>query len=104
MSLSSTLRDIDRWVSVALLVLFFVFMISGYMITKGFIDRSWGILLHKQLTLPIMAVFTTHIVIQLRSFLIRRRIRSQMLINVMPLILGLISFAFILYLDQFFSL
>ena len=104
MSLNITLRDIDRWISVALLVLFFVFMISGYMITKGFIDRSWGILLHTQLTLPIMAVFITHVAVQLRFFLIRRRIRSRVLVNLTPLLLGLVSFAFILYLDQFFSL
>jgi hypothetical protein len=38
-SLNSTLKDIDCWVSVALFVLFFIFMISRKMITKGFIDR-----------------------------------------------------------------
>lgn len=88
----------------ALLVLFFVFMISGYMITKGFVDRLWGLILHKQLTLPIMAIFTSHVSIQMRFYLIRRKIRSEELINLLPLLFGIVSFALILYLDQFFSL
>lgn len=104
MSLNITLKDIDRWVSVALLVLFFVFMISGYMITKGFIDRSWGLILHRQLTLPMMAIFTSHVSIQIRFYLIRRKTRSQELINLIPMLFGIVSFALILYLDQFFSL
>jgi hypothetical protein len=102
-SLNSLLRDVDRWVTVALLVLFFVMVISGYMYTRGFIDRLWGIVLHNQLALPTMAVFLGHVSIQLRFALIRLRVKNRVVLAIIPLIFGVASFAFIYYLDQFFS-
>ena len=104
MSLDKTLYDIDRWMCIALTILFLIFMISGYMITKVFIDRFWGIVLHTQLDLPIMAVFITHFSIQLRFFLVRRKVESKAVTILVPILVCLISLAFIVYLDQFFSL
>ena len=104
MNVNKFLSDIDHWCCVTLLVLFLIFMISGYMITKGFISRFWGLLLHTELDLPIMLLFAFHISVQLRTYLIRLRRGNAILVNLIPLLLGLMLFLFIIYLDLFFSL
>lgn len=98
------LAKIDAWSALALLILFFIFMVSGYMITKGFIDRYWGILLHNQLDLPIMAVFSIHFATRLRFFLMRRKLTDRFILNIITLFVALLSFGFIVYLDLFFRL
>ena len=104
MRLNILLKRIDRAVVWALLILFLAFMISGYMITKGFLDRYIGLLLHTQLDLPIMALFVVHVTINIRYFLIRKGIRGNGRLNLSSLTIGSILFLFILYLDQFFKL
>ncbi len=103
MASSVLLRKIDRIVVWGLLVLFLVFMISGYMITRGFIDRYYGLLLHTRLDLPIMAFFSIHFSINLKFILTRRGIKNA-LANLIPAIAGSSLFLFILYLDQLFRL
>ncbi|MGD0551008.1 MAG: hypothetical protein ABSA81_10780 [Candidatus Bathyarchaeia archaeon] len=48
----------DRVVAWSLWALFLLMMLSGYMLTRGFIDRSWGFLAHMDLAIPIMALFS----------------------------------------------
>lgn len=79
-------------------------MVTGYMITRGFIDRFWGILLHTELDLPIMFVFSIHFASRLRFFLIRRKLAPRLVLNLITLLVGSLSFGFIVYLDFFFQL
>ncbi len=79
-------------------------MVSGYMITKGLIDRFWGLLLHTELDLPIMLVFSIHISVRLRFLLVRLNRKNKIIVNLVPLVLGTALFLFIVYLDLFFSL
>lgn len=96
------MAKIDAWSSIVLLILFFIFMVSGYMITRGLISRYWGILLHTQLDLPIMAVFTVHFTLQLRFFLAKRKLVGGRFLNLITLLVSLLSIDFIVYLDLFF--
>jgi hypothetical protein len=68
------LQTIDAWITITLLVLFFVFMVSGYMITKGILDRSIGFVLHTELDLVIMVMFSIHVAIRLRFVMARRQL------------------------------
>lgn len=104
MNLNVALKRIDRIVVWALLTLFMVFMISGYMITKGFIDRYYGLILHTRLDLPIMALFTLHFIINMKFMFIRWKIKDGTIVNLICLLLGSGLFLLILYLDQFFQL
>lgn len=104
MELNILLKRIDRTVVWFLLTLFLVFMVSGYMITRGFLDRYYGLLLHTELDLPIMIVFAVHVMINIRFFLIRKGIKEDRGLNLFSLMIGSILFLFILYLDQFFQL
>jgi len=98
------LRRIDRIVVWLLLTLFIVMMISGYMVTKGFIDRYYGLVLHTELDLPIMAFFSIHFAINLKFMLTRWGIKNGVLVNLVPTLVGSSLFLFVLYLDQFFIL
>lgn len=101
---SLALKTIDRIVVWILLALFLVFMVSGYMITRGFLNRYYGFLLHTRLDLPIMVFFVIHIAINVRCVLMRRGVADRKPLNVAVLIVGMALFAFIVYLDQFFGL
>jgi len=79
-------------------------MVSGYMITRGLIDRYWDFVLHTELDLPIMAVFSAHFAVRLRFFMIRRKLTKGLVLDVITLFVGLLSFIFVLYLDVFFRL
>ena len=104
MKLNEFLRKIDTWSALILLVLFYVFMVSGYMITRGLFSRSWGLLLHTNLDLPIMAVFSIHFALRLRFFLIRRKLTNGPTLNIITSLVGLIPFSLIVYLAFFFHL
>jgi hypothetical protein len=104
LKLNQVLAKVDSWSSIALLILFFAFMVSGYMITRGLIDRYWGLLLHTELDLPIMTVFTIHFAVRLRFFLQRKKIVKGFMLNLIALLVGLLAFSFILYLDIFYEL
>ncbi len=79
-------------------------MVSGYMITKGLINRYWGILLHNNLDLPIMVVFSIHFTTRLRFFMIRRKLADGLILNIITLLVGLLSFGIIIYFDTLFNL
>lgn len=81
-----------------------VFMVSGYMITRGFLDRYYGLLLHTNLDLPIMAIFTTHIGINIRYLLIRKGIKDSTSSRLLVLVISAVLIILIVYLDLFFKL
>jgi hypothetical protein len=76
--------------------------VSGYMLTKGFIDRSWGLLAHLQLAIPTMALFTIHFAIRLRFILLRWKMRDGPLVNLVSALVGVALFLPMLYLGFFF--
>lgn len=104
LKINELLKKIDAWNVIALLILFYTYMVSGYMITRGFIDRYWGILLHNRLDLLLMVMFSIHIAIRLRFILIRRKLADGFILNTITLLVGVLPMSFITYLDLFFRL
>lgn len=98
------LNMVDRWIAWLLLALFFIMTLTGYMLTKGFIDRYLGFLAHFQLAVPTMAIFTIHFAIRLRFMLLRWRMKDETLVNLASLLVAVALFVPILYLDLFYRL
>ena len=98
------LTKIDRIIAWLLWAMFLLMTLSGYMLTKGFIDRAWGLLAHLQLAIPAMAVFTIHFAIRLRFILIRWKMKEGPLVNLVSIIVGVALFLPVLYLGLFFRL
>ena len=104
MNLDQVLAKIDSWSTIVLLGLFFAFMISGYMITRGLVDRYLGLILHNELDLPIMTVFTIHSTIRIRFYLLRKKIVNRFKVNLISILIAVIPFSLIVYFDIFFQL
>lgn len=104
MDRNTALNRVDRVIAWLLWALFIGMTLSGYMLTKGFIDRYWGFLAHFQLAIPAMALFTIHFAIRLRFILLRWRIKEGLLVNLTPVLVGLALFLPVLYLDLLFQL
>ena len=104
MDLNISLRRLDRVIAWILWALFLIMTVSGYMLTKGFIDRYWGFLAHFDLAVPTMAVFTIHFAIRVRFILVRSKMRESLLVNLVPVLVGVALFLPILYLSVFFRL
>ena len=98
------LNKFDRIIAWLLLPFFLLMMVSGYMLTKGFIDRYWGFLAHLQLAIPTMALFSIHFSIRLRFMLLRWKMRDGPLLNLVSALVGVALFVPILYLGFFFQL
>jgi hypothetical protein len=96
------LSKLDRVTAWILWILFLVMTISGYMLTKGFINRYWGFLAHFDLAVPTMAVFTIHFAIRVRFILVRSKMRESLLVNLVPVLVGVALFLPILCLSVFF--
>jgi hypothetical protein len=94
----------DRIVAWSLWALFLLMTLSGYMLTKGFIDRSWGLLAHLDLAIPAMALFTIHFAIRLRFILLRWKMKEGLLVNLVSILAGIIIFLPILYLGLFYRI
>lgn len=99
MSLNVLLKRADRIVAWILSALFFLMMVSGYMITRGFVSVHYGSILHTQLDLPIMALFSFHFSANLKFALMRLRIKDSPALNFLCLTAGLAPFLFVVYLD-----
>ena len=98
------LGKIDRVIAWALWAAFLLMTLSGYMITKGFINWYWGFLAHLELAIPVMLLFTVHFAIRMRFVLLRWKMKEGPLLNLVTLLVGLVLFLPILYLGFFFSL
>jgi thiosulfate reductase cytochrome b subunit len=102
------LITVDRFIVCSLLVLFLLMMLSGYMHGGAFIDilpssQDWAFWAHMELAIPTMAFFTVHVCIRLRFFLLRRRMKEDLLVNLLPVLVGLSLFLPVLYLRFFFQ-
>ena len=102
LDLNAALGKVDRVISSSLLMLFLLMTVSGYMFTKGFIDRYWGFLAHLQLAIPTMLVLTIHFSIRLRFMLLRWKMKEGLLLNLVPVLVGIALFLPVLYLAFFF--
>ncbi len=98
------LNMFDRIVAWSLWALFLLMTLSGYMLTKGFIDRSWGFLAHLQLAIPAMALFTIHFAIRLRFILLRWKMKEGLRVNLVSILVGIMIFLPILYLAFFYQM
>jgi hypothetical protein len=98
------LNKFDRIVAWLLWALFLLMTVSGYMLTKDFIDRYWGFLAHLDFAIPTMAVFTIHFAIRLRFVLLRWKMKEGLMVNLVPILVGAAILLPILYLDLFFRL
>ena len=101
MELNIALSKLDRVTAWILWALFLIMSVSGYMLTKGFIDRYWGFLAHFDLAVPTMAVFTVHFAIRVRFILLKWRMREGLLVNLAPVLVGVALFLPVLYLNFF---
>jgi hypothetical protein len=101
---NAALNKFDRIIAWLLWAFFLLMTVSGYMLTKGFIDRYWGFLAHLQLAIPTMALFTIHFAIRLRFILLRWKMRDGPLVNLVSTLVGVALFLPILYLGFFFRL
>jgi hypothetical protein len=104
LDLNAVLSKIDRVVAWSLWAVFLLMALSGYMLTKDFINRYWGFLAHLQLAIPAMLLFTVHFTIRLRFVLLRWRMKEGLLLNLVMMLVGVALFLPILYLDLFFRL
>ena len=102
LDLNIALNKFDRVTAWILWALFLILTVSGYMLTKGFIDRYWGFLAHFELAVPTMAVFTIHFAIRVRFILLKWRMREGRLVNLVPVLVGVALFLPVLYLSFFF--
>ena len=98
------LGKIDRVIAWALWAAFLLMTLSGYMITKGFINRYWGFLAHLELAIPAMLLFTVHFAIRLRFVLLRWKMKEGLLVNLLPILVGILIFLPILYLGLFYGI
>ena len=104
MNHSGALNRIDRVIAWLLWALFLGMILSGYMFTRGFLDRYWGFLAHLQLAIPTILLFTIHFAIRLRFVLLRWKMKEGPLVNLISLLVGVALFVPFLYLDLFFRL
>jgi hypothetical protein len=81
--------------------MFFIFMVSGYMITKGILDRSVGFVLHTELDLVIMVMFSIHVALRLRVFMLRRYLfrAHHHFVNLITVVTIVGATGFMIYLD-----
>lgn len=98
MNLNLILKKVDRIVVWLLLTLFLAEMISGYMITRGFVSWYYGVILHTSLDIPLMAAFSFHFAVNLRFIMIRRGFPPGP-VNITSMFAGMGPLIFIIYLD-----
>ena len=85
-------RKINVIIHWVLLAIFLLFLLSGYMRTRGFIDPYLGAYLHTHLVLPLVALFLAHVLIYVR-FRFIRIFKSKALPTLLVVIIGAAFFS-----------
>jgi thiosulfate reductase cytochrome b subunit len=102
------LRKFDRIMVWLLVVLFVIYVISGYGIvnpmlvgelTGGLFTRTLSMELHFTLDLPVLVLVLLHVLIQLKFALIRWKVKDGILLNSFIIILGIFAIALLLLMD-----
>jgi succinate dehydrogenase/fumarate reductase cytochrome b subunit len=106
------LKRFNRLLAVPTLILFIVLVISGYGITNPlvvseltgglFADRYLSLRIHTAVVLPALILLTIHILIAIRSTLIRWGVRDGNLLNAFLILLGAFAIT-LLVLMQYLS-
>ena len=106
------LKRFNRLLAVPTLVLFIILAISGYGITNPvvvseltgglFADRYLSLRIHTAVALPALILLTVHILIAMRSALIRWGVKESNLLNAFLILLGAFAVA-LLVLMQYLS-
>lgn len=97
------LNRFNRWLAVPTLVLFMVLAISGYGITNPvvvseltgglFSDRYLSLRVHNLVVLPALMLLMIHILIAIRSALVRWGVKDSNLLNAFLILLGAFAVA-----------
>jgi succinate dehydrogenase/fumarate reductase cytochrome b subunit len=97
------LKRFNRWLAVPTLVLFVVLAISGYGITNPlvvseltgglFADRYLSLRIHTAVILPALVLLMIHILIAIRSALIRWGVKEGNLLTAFLILLGAFTVA-----------
>jgi succinate dehydrogenase/fumarate reductase cytochrome b subunit len=106
------LKRFNRLLAVPTLILFIILAISGYGITNPlvvseltgglFADRYLSLRIHTAVVLPALILLTIHILIAIRSTLIRWGVRDGNLLNAFLILLGAFAIT-LLVLMQYLS-
>jgi len=92
------------------LVLFIVFIVSGYGVTNpelireltgGVLTRAISLNLHLKLAFPILALLTIHVLIGAKSALTRWGVKQGRLLNVFLILLGIFAVTLLLLMQYF---
>jgi hypothetical protein len=92
------------------LVLFIVFIISGYGVTNpelireltgGVFTRAISLNLHLKLAFPVLALLTIHVLIGAKSALTRWGVKQGRLLNVFLILLGIFAVTLLLLMQYF---
>lgn len=78
----SFLVKLNRYVAYALIPLTLLMLVTGFRMTGsfGFFSRGFSDLLHRvYLTMGFVVLFTVHVLLSVRTVLMRKRIRSRLL-------------------------
>lgn len=94
------------------LVLFIVFIISGYGVTNpelireltgGVFTRAISLNPHLNLAFPVLALLTIHVLIGAKSALTRWGVKEGMLLNVFLLLIGIFTMTLLALMQYFIS-
>jgi thiosulfate reductase cytochrome b subunit len=103
------LKKFNRILVWSTLVLFMIFVVSGYGITNqeviseltgGILNRSLSLNLHMTLALPVLALLMIHVLIELRFTLIRWGVKDGMMLNVFVIGLGVFCGVLLVLMDK----
>jgi len=99
LNVNRLLYKLDRASAWTLYLLFMLMMVSGYMMTRGFISYRLGVFIHFGLDAPTMILLSIHTAINMRWILMRRGVRRRLPANLIPILFGLTPLIIILYLN-----
>lgn len=106
------LKKLNRLLVWPTLVLFVIFVISGYGITNpglvseltgGVLTRAMSLKLHLALAFPILMLLTIHVLIGAKSALARWGVKEGMLLNVFLLLIGIFTMTLLGLMQYFIS-
>jgi thiosulfate reductase cytochrome b subunit len=106
------LKKLNRLLVWPTLVLFVIFVISGYGITNpglvseltgGVLTRAVSLKLHLDLAFPILMLLTIHVLIGAKSALARWGVKEGMLLNVFLLLVGIFTMTLFALMQYFIS-
>jgi hypothetical protein len=109
-SVNPWLRRLSRITAWALLVSVIVLVFTGWGITQtgiihsitfGLIDRRLADLIHRDMNYPLAIFFLTHVLVNIKIAVSRSRPSRPWLTNGILIVIGIILFAIVIYMESF---